>query len=328
MVLSVLLGFLSYKYVEKINFPRSFPTLLSYLKCKPVYIAGVLGILGSTTFLTNGVYGRFNPTEQLMLKNIESQQSRPPYDKGCFDYVAVPACTYFDGKKLTDNEPSHILFGDSHAQALVNGIAAALSTKDKYTGLKFYGMAGCLFSENIDSIYPEKSNCGTLAREAIKEVTDKYPNIPIIYVNRYSSTILGDNKDPIKENANINYLKLKNDFYQTISKLSENRAIYLVTPTPEFTFPVVVVASKNFIQNDEQRIKMPLGEYYERNNLAFDMFNNVSKLKNVDILDIEPYFCDDVFCYGDENYMPLYRDDDHVSEYGNKKLIPLFNQIE
>ena len=121
MALSILLGFLSYKYVEKINFPRSFPTLLSYLKCKPIYIAGIVGVLGSLTFLKNGVDERFELSAQE--KEVMSELVMPNRSNGyCF----------YDAHKLSDfevdankgvecylgkaNHPTNtLLFGDSYA---------------------------------------------------------------------------------------------------------------------------------------------------------------------------------------------------------------------
>jgi peptidoglycan/LPS O-acetylase OafA/YrhL len=47
---SVLLGFLSNKYIEKIKFKNNFGNLLSYLKCKPIYMVLLIGLLGTYIF--------------------------------------------------------------------------------------------------------------------------------------------------------------------------------------------------------------------------------------------------------------------------------------
>ena len=54
IVLSVLLGFLSNKYIEKIKFRNDFSSLLTYLKCKPVYITLFVGLLSSSMFIRGG----------------------------------------------------------------------------------------------------------------------------------------------------------------------------------------------------------------------------------------------------------------------------------
>ncbi len=44
------------------------------------------------------------------------------------------------------------------------------------------------------------------------------------------------------------------------------------------------------------------------------------------ILNPLSYLRDDEYCYGFKNGRPLYYDD-HLSEYGNKFLVPMFEKI-
>ncbi len=331
IALSILLGFLSYKYVERIRFSNEFSSFSSYLQCKPLYIALFVGILGTVVLFTDGVFSRFNDKQQNALKEIEAQRYRPEYDQGCFSEVPVEACTYLDGKSLTENKPSHILLGDSHAESAVNSIATALSHNESFTGLKFYGMAGCIFSENIDSIHSTAmmADCGVLVRKTVKEIINEYPGTPIIYVNRYNGSMIGGVGIPITEDIEKNYVSLKDGMLKTIAKLANNRDIYLVTPVPEFTNPIVNEVSKNYLEGEGVRVKLPVEDYNKRNKLTLDVINSVAdKYDNVKVLDVAPYFCDSSYCYADENSMPLYRDDNHISEYGAKRLIPLFKEIK
>jgi hypothetical protein len=47
----------------------------------------------------------------------------------------------------------------------------------------------------------------------------------------------------------------------------------------------------------------------------------------IKILDPTPYLCHDGRCYGSQNGRPLYHDDDHLSEFGNKLLVPMFAEV-
>ncbi|MNR57325.1 hypothetical protein D3C85_1780750 [compost metagenome] len=40
-----------------------------------------------------------------------------------------------------------------------------------------------------------------------------------------------------------------------------------------------------------------------------------------------PYLCNEQNCYGSRDGWPLYVDDDHLSEFGNRLLIPMFAQV-
>lgn len=74
-------------------------------------------------------------------------------------------------------------------------------------------------------------------------------------------------------------------------------------------------------------IKLPVGEYMRRNKIVWDAQDAAEKQCGVKILDPLPYLCDANYCYGSKNGRPLYHDDDHLSEYGNKFLIPMFERI-
>lgn len=120
MTSSVLLGYLSYKYIERIKFPRSFPSLLGCFKCKPIYIAGVVGVLGSLTFIKNGVDERFKLTaqeEEIMNQLVMAYRS----NGYCF-YSSHEKTFEVNKDKGTDcylgdtSYPAHtLLFGDSYA---------------------------------------------------------------------------------------------------------------------------------------------------------------------------------------------------------------------
>ena len=47
----------------------------------------------------------------------------------------------------------------------------------------------------------------------------------------------------------------------------------------------------------------------------------------IKILDPTATLCRDGRCYGSQNGQPLYADDDHLSEFGNKLLVPMFRQV-
>lgn len=76
IILSILLGFLSYKYIEKINFRNNFQSFISYLKCKPLYIAGLVGFLGVVVFIKYESFTILRLSKERIL--ITEQQERDP----------------------------------------------------------------------------------------------------------------------------------------------------------------------------------------------------------------------------------------------------------
>ncbi|WP_201529911.1 acyltransferase family protein [Psychrobacter frigidicola] len=120
MALSILLGFLSYKYVEKIKFRNDFVGMFSYLKHKPIYIVLAVGVMGSFVFLDKGVEERFSLSASD--KNIIDSIKMPHRNNGyCFNSSSQPGFEVsqskgvdcYLGKKETDTKT--LLFGDSYA---------------------------------------------------------------------------------------------------------------------------------------------------------------------------------------------------------------------
>ena len=65
----------------------------------------------------------------------------------------------------------------------------------------------------------------------------------------------------------------------------------------------------------------------ERHRIAWAAQDRAAKKCGVILLDPRPYLCSDGRCWGDADGLPLYTDDDHLSERGGQLLIPLFKQM-
>lgn len=144
MALSILLGFLSYKYVEKIKFPRSFPNILSYLKCKPIYIAGIVGVLCSVIFATNGANGWFKMQDAITKKTyfvIENSNAESKgWNAGVGGRQDFSECR-FNTQDLTlevknrikncekSYGPGYLILGDSHAEDLFGMVTYKFNDK-------------------------------------------------------------------------------------------------------------------------------------------------------------------------------------------------------
>lgn len=186
MALSILLGFLSYKYVEKINFPRSFPSLLSYLKCKPIYIALLCMSVGLFPYITNGANLSYrsgaNSEKAKFLDYYASQEKEnkaEDYWLKCDMYAAFKnGNTYeIDDSCVKNSEPDGVLlWGDSHAQALSLGLRKLLDVKN--IPFSQVTSSGCRPSLRPDTYAREELSkpcdySNKLAIEVIKEINPK-----------------------------------------------------------------------------------------------------------------------------------------------------------
>jgi len=136
LVLSVLLGFLSNKYIEKIKFRNDFSSVISYLKCKPMYMALCVILLSSIIINTDGA----NIEQRSMTSDPKFLYLKKYLSKDYKDNLHITfrrECNFLDSSKeavnkvrsvlassclaVDKNKRTVLIWGDSHAQAIAQG---------------------------------------------------------------------------------------------------------------------------------------------------------------------------------------------------------------
>lgn len=334
IVLSILLGFLSHKYIEKIKFKRDFSTLLSYVKCKPVYMALVIGSMGAVVFNNHGFQSHY-PLKVLQINN--ELISKNPH--GCLaDQVTRnPFTPCFVGNK--DNIKA-IVVGDSHADALIGAITASMDLNKE--GLLALTKGGCIF---ILGAHQRGEGDGCL-KENIKRMellNQNYNDVPVFLASRTSWYVypkLGSNlkqyqgpriyfTKPHSQPSAEFYDEFKVYVNKTVKELMLNHPVYLIQPTPEIGKHIPKELSKNILFNIEgSDLSFDLDKYHQRNDNLRRLFNEVAQENNITVLDPIPYLCDHSRCIAELDGLPIYYDDHHISEYGNKLIAPLFEFLD
>jgi len=336
ILLSILLGYLSNRYVEKIKFKNIFDSTISYLKCKPLYIAIIMGLLGIVVFKKYGVISplRFN-TEII---TVVDQQIKNPRESSCgrVRNGISPSCIYGKGPLKA------IVIGDSHAQAQIAGIGKRAM---KFGGSVLdWGLSGCntikgLYSVNQFGKNPDY-NCGKLVSNAIDISAKKYSGIPVIIINKSSHNLYSNNGnvqptapnrfvDRIFSERNSEYSdNLSGHMINTICEFTQSNPVYLVRPIPEMSKDIVKTMFKSLhLSGKNTNIKITLIEYAKRQELVIKMQDEAVKRCGAKILNPIPYLCDSTFCYGDISGVPLYFDGDHLSSYGTDVILPMYDKV-
>lgn len=188
--LSILLGYLSYKYIERIKFPRSFPNLVSYLQCKPIYYALGVTFLSSIIFLSNGAkldYRAGASSEKSKFLDYYAEQYEnnraEDYWLKCNPYGAFKESGSYeiDSICIKDKGDGGIfLWGDSHAEGLSLGIRQLAENNH----IPFYQVtgAGCKpsFEDVVDMKGEFKEACNQTNKLAIKSIKSLQPKLIII----------------------------------------------------------------------------------------------------------------------------------------------------
>ncbi|MEH6454202.1 MAG: SGNH hydrolase domain-containing protein, partial [Psychromonas sp.] len=323
--LSVLLGFLSYNYIEKIKFQNNFENSLSYLRCKPVSMVLVVGFIGGITFITTGFQSHY-PKELIIAENeaLNRNPFRCDFDQKFPCYI---------GNK--DNIKA-IIVGDSHAEALMTGLTVSLDLK--HSGIIALNRSGCPFILNAIKISSigKKQDCYEENIKRLEYLDSHHTGVPVFWIARTGLYVYG-HSNPIKSdeqriyfNSQANKEKislqeaLKINLNMTIERIVVNHPVYLIKPTPEMRKNIPKTLAKNIILNKKDDLSINYELYLLRNKYIISLIDELAYSNDIQALDPIPYLCDNGRCIAQFNGRPIYSDGDHMSEYGNKLLAPMF----
>ncbi len=331
--LSILLGFLSYKLIESKNFAM-FYNWKNIFKIKPLWISIIISIMGFSIFITKGFENHYS--DQVRLASFEVY-NKNPYNCliGEQDKISnIPNC--YIGNK---NNLTAIIVGDSHADAIATAIISKYNLKDE--GVLVMTRASCPLVLNAKN---NKLN-DTCYEENFKKVTalKKYRNLPIFIIGRWSVYINGQS-DPKRvsnndnrplmyfgENKYMSKSDLLNSFSKnltrTLCEISLNNRVYINQPIPEMGRDIPKTMSRLLLINQKNiDLSLPSAKYYKDNFDIRKIINDSAKKCGVVVLDPAEILCKKSKCIAQYNNRPIYQDGDHLSEYGNKLLTPLFKR--
>lgn len=327
ILLSVLFGWLSYKYIET-------PTRkwLSNRSTKSAYAATALYVSIPTVLLVS-IFA-FNGYKQRLPENIQlitnEAEDRNPRMTECHlgSGNKLPECTYGTGKV------SVIVLGDSHGAAMIRSIEKAIP---KGTSVLDWTYSGCPTVEGIKKINSPDYKCGEVITKLIAKAKNEYPNTPIVIVNRLNVLFHGT---PEEKNIPIRYIshpyqsysqdytdEMLDNYVNTVCKFSGDRKLFITTPVPEYTIEIPKVLAHRAILSKPDPIEQPRANYDNRSALSNKAQMIAVQKCGAQLLDVTPTFCDSEKCIATKNGKPLYFDDDHLSVYGADQLIPLFKTI-
>jgi peptidoglycan/LPS O-acetylase OafA/YrhL len=313
--LSVFLGYLSYKYIEKIKLAYVFTYKDFIFKCRPLLMVCFVGAVSLYVYYTNGTLAHSSAA----LSPITKHMVPSPYRNKCHagvDHFIEPSntCVYFN-----DNVTWAIL-GDSHTVELAYALAKKLEYKNE--SIKHFSFSDCIPSYGQNE---EFSKCSRWTKDSAESIIndDAIQNVVINY--RYSLALFGDQltnypaiphtylKDELKRKQILNALDL---LIQVIAKNKKN--VFVIKPIPELGKDVHVLLRNNYRQGaDIKNVKGSTVEYYEkRNELILNHFKNTEYQDNVKYIDPVKYICDKRDCWAIKEGLPIYFDDDHLTVFG------------
>ena len=330
--LSVLMGELSLRWVE--NPTRKKLTKLSFTwqllaLGSTVAIAGLMSVGARYQH----VEGRIDPAIESV---VNEALNTKPRRESCFatSGEASNSCIY-GGDKIRA-----IVIGDSHADATTTSVQYALQNSNE--GVVDWSYVSCptILGLHVISDSPAE-NCYAFNQWAAKKVGSYDKHIPLIIINRTSAYAFGQHNIKEKMNIPLSYFnkkssviteeflnEYKSQLVKTACQLAKDRDVFITRPIPEMMDNVPTTMSRAMMFGKPvPQISISLEEYHQRHDFVWKAQDEAARQCGVKILDPLPYLCHDGRCWGSKDGRPLYYDDDHLSEYGNKLLVPMFKQV-
>lgn len=232
-----------------------------------------------------------------------------------------------------------IVLGDSHANAVVTAMAAAMEQR-LGGGVMQWSYSACPILQGVNQVAVSQNQCGAFVDWALKSLESVPTHIPVVIVNRHGQYALGKNEISSQSGTPGVYFSHKyasaepqflaeyaQHLTSTACNFAKSHTVYLLRPIPEMGANVPSTA-RGMVLGRPKDVSVSLVEYHARNDFIWRAQDAARERCGVKILDPLPYLCSDDRCRGSINGRPLYYDDNHLSEYGNRLLIPLFSTVQ
>ena len=328
ITITLILAHFSFRYVET----GASKLKLSLLKQSVFFVAVIssVSLCAVIVYITNGFsdYGRF--PEKIVLADQE-YNNREYRKKECLSELSFQSSRCIYGDK--GNEIDFIVFGDSHASAIISALAS--SSQENKTIL-FIAQAGCIPLKGTFKKNQSNNYCEIFFNTEMNYIQENFPQIPILFVSRWSYYLDGrigeNNQGPVQFHDAIGMTRhqlFMRTAKQTFCPLADSRKVYVLTPIPEFEYEIPKKMAKNMLlKEDYSDIFIPYDDYMKRNSSVINVFEQLKDMCGIKVVHVEKSLCKEKKCLATENNRPIYYDDNHLSEWGNQKLIESFKKIE
>ena len=333
--LSIVLGSLSYSWIEK---PTK--TLFSRLAAVPswaglISAATLVSVLAVVIWKFSGFPDRM-PEAVEVTANEQHNKNKEAEDCHLREGTTPNFCMH--GNQIR----KILLVGDSHAQILVSPLTIALPDfsviQSTYSGCPL--IQGMKRKPEENKKMSSRYDCFGFNLELMRELNEYPPDYPVLLAGRYAIHPFGYNELGPKSEMPTSYFKMKYAkptpeltaelsvaLTKTACDLAKGRKVFMLRPTPEMGINIPRASSVRIAFGLPAEISISQKEYKERNAWVWQAQDAARDQCGIVILDGTNEFCDGARCYGSKKGRPIYFDDDHLSEYGNKLLVPAFKQI-
>lgn len=336
LLATAVLGHLSYIWVEVPTRSRLERFHFRHSVVALAILSSVAAFPALLVWAKEGVPGRFPAAIE---RTAAESKNSNPRRRECMRHEGTtsPSCV-FGGSKW-----KVIVAGDSHAAALVSSVAAAAGTPD--AGVVQWTYSACVFVPDMIQVkkhpFSKNANCSGFNQWMLTQLDTIQPDVPIVVAGRYGRVAFGPVED--RYNVEIPEVRFSSTTYKrttpqflaefgrrvtdTACQLAKTRLVFLVRPIPEMTVNVPRYMSRRMAWGLDSEVSISMEQYMHRNGWLLAAQDEAKERCGVKVLDPLPYLCRDGRCYASKDGRALYYDHGHLSEYGNKLLVPMFKEV-
>ena len=314
--LALALAFLSWRFVE-----RPFRHGLGHQRKRVFTLAfsctAITALLGGGLYFTRGVPGRLSaPIRAVAMAAFDEN----PDSRACHNHTAAQVDADDVCVIGAEVKPSFVVLGDSFADALVPGIAAA--ARDA-------GRAGFVITKGgcAPLLATGGRDCQALSAAALAFL-GRHPNVDTALITaRWSGfaegSRFGENRSKVSltdalsvvPSAEDNRRVLAHGFERSLAALAPLRVVVIgFSPEQSVRPPRAIALALRY--GVEGIIGVERAVYDQRQRHAHALIDPLSQRPNVSVIDLGPALCDAERCPGERNDVVLYSDDNHLSRSG------------
>jgi peptidoglycan/LPS O-acetylase OafA/YrhL len=229
--------------------------------------------------------------------------------------------------------PSVALWGDSHGLAVLSAVGEALSETGR-AGV-FYGMSGCPPLLGVSGLHG-RPQCAEFNAASARRILGNDAIHEVIIVGRWSAypnaAEAGELRFPATSGRGYDLEARANERASYYSRITEDLCVLAATgrrvtalgPIPEMNANVPVQMARAAISHlGSIDLTVTRVAYLRRNSEAW-LALRAAESCGVRIIDPASVLCNESVCAPATDGRPLYFDNNHLSEFGNRFLIALF----
>jgi peptidoglycan/LPS O-acetylase OafA/YrhL len=236
----------------------------------------------------------------------------------------------------------YALIGDSHLDLISLNLNKELENLKLGAAQLTYN--GCMPSTNLKVWGDRRYRCHEYYSDVLKFIEKNNDIKTIILFARWSFYLTGnrfDNKEGGIEHGQNHYLielsenyvfdenvrkyKILDNFENFLKELKKNnKDIIIILPTPEMGWDIPSSLARKLLiykRLDKNDFSISLNIFNNRNIDILNFFNSNKNKYNLKLFHTNNLFCDIKKCYSHKKNIPLYMDDDHLSELGSQILV-------